>query len=81
MYVSNEQRSPAGCIGGQTGTIIHFQVLNTHAYAPTYTVLFFRATFAVSWNLETNPRAVELRRVQMRRLHSPIGSSTTQLQF
>ena len=28
VYVSDEQRSPAGCIGGQTGTLIHFQVLS-----------------------------------------------------
>ena len=26
-YVSDEQRSPAGCIGGQTDTLIHFPVL------------------------------------------------------
>ena len=28
-YVSDEQQSPAGCIGGQTGTFIHFRVLET----------------------------------------------------
>ena len=28
-YVSDEQRSPAGCIGGQTGTFICFQVLSS----------------------------------------------------
>ena len=26
-YVSDEQQSLAGCIGGRTGTLIHFRVL------------------------------------------------------
>ena len=27
-YVSEEQQSPAGCIGGQNGTVIHERVLS-----------------------------------------------------